>query len=285
MQINHSNSSPVVNLYDSIRTGASLKAAAMPSSKASYDRLEISREGRQMAADAIELHPAHYIGTVEINDSLQRILEGQSPEIRNAAYTIIQSNLMPDGSVSDDAERSALLESGLSQAKYLADRYMTGEDSSKFMDVMNQIAAIAKTRTVDPVTGQASYTLPPQKPVGAPDDYINTGELMKRFEPKTYEKLQDALTNGGDWGKILVQFSAKVRQHPDWISKYKEETDQIVHNLQHTKIENRFAHVDTSGLEAFLQDMNNQFEQDSFSNTDVLARNLLHFARTLGYEA
>ncbi|WP_248927605.1 hypothetical protein [Paenibacillus hamazuiensis] len=236
-----------------------------------------------MAVDAIELQPAHYWGTAEINDSLQSLLNGKSPEVSKAVYTLIQSNLLPDGSVSDEEERAALLESGLSQAKFLADRYMTGEDSSKFLGVIRQIAAIAKTRTVDPETGQATYVTPPQKPIGAPDDYINTGELMKRFEPETYKRLQDAVTNGGDWGKILIEFAKKVPQNKDWVSTYREETDKLIKDMRNTKIENRFADVDTSSMEVFLRDMNSQFQKTSFASTDFLTRNLQIFARTLGH--
>lgn len=58
-------------------------------------------------------------------------------------------------------------------------------------------------------TGVASYTTPPSKPQGAPDDYINTGDLMKRFEPDTYAKMQEAIVNGGDWGEIFTNFVKK----------------------------------------------------------------------------
>lgn len=285
MEIANSLPSPVLNLYDTKlkQTGAVLQNGTMPGSRPSQDLLEISREGRQLAADAIELHPAHYYGTVEINHALQSLLNGKSPEIGKAVYTLIQSNLMPDGSVSDDDERAALLESGLSQAKFLADRYMNGDDASKFMSIIHQIAAIAKTRTVDAQTGQATYITPPQKPIGAPDDYVNTAELMKRFEPKTYERLQDALTNGGDWASILIRFAKKASMNSEWVSQYRKDTDKLTDDLRNAKIDNRFKDADTSSIEAFVRDMNDRFRQASFANADLLTKSLLDFARVLGY--
>jgi hypothetical protein len=256
--------------------------AGTTGSKQAYELLEISQRGRELAAGSLEMQPAHYYGTAEINASLQSVLAGKPPEVSKAVYTLIQSNLLPDGSVSDEQERSALLETGLSQAKFLADNYMTGDEATQFMSTIHQIAAIAKTRTVDPETGQATYVTPPQKPIGAPDDYINTGDLMKRFEPKTYEQLSDAIQNGGDWGKILIQFALKAYRNEEWKTKYKDETNKLVNDLRNTKIENRFEGVDTSSMKVFSEDMNTRFQQTSFPNTEFLTRNMQDFAHILG---
>ncbi|MBT2291379.1 hypothetical protein J7E73_20085 [Paenibacillus albidus] len=255
----------------------------MPDSKQSYDLLEISQKGRELAAGAIEIQPAHYYGTAEINESLQSVLKGKSPEVSKAVYTLIQSNMLPDGSVSDEQERDALLEMGLSQAKFLADKYLTGEESSEFLSTIQQIAAIAKTRTVDPETGQATYVTPYEKPKGAPDDYVSTGELMKRFEPKTYEQLSDAIRSGGDWGNILIQFALRANNNEEWKTRFKEENGKLVNDLRNTKIENRFAGVDTSSMKAFVKDMSNQIQRTSFSNTEFLTRNMQDFTHILGW--
>jgi hypothetical protein len=245
------------------------------------DTVEISPVGRQLAADAIEHEPAKYYGTAEINGSLNELLADKDPKVSKAVYSLIQSNLLPDGTVSNEEDRAALLEAGLSQAQYIADHYMTGEESGKFMDTIKQIAAIAKTRTVDPATGNASYTTPPQKPQGAPDDYISSGDLMQRFEPDTYAKLQEAITSGGDWGSILIGFAKRVPQHPDWAAAYRTETEQLTATLKNTKLDNRFEGADTSSLAAFSQGMREKIQSLTSGNTDLLLRNMEYFAHIL----
>ncbi|WP_091174514.1 hypothetical protein [Paenibacillus sp. 1_12] len=275
----------IPNLYDVKARAAdpAMYAGAMPGSRQKEDILEISSKGRELAAGSIDMQPAQYYGTAEINDSLKSILSGKSPEVSKAVYTLIQSNLLPDGSVSDEQERAALLETGLSQAKFLADNYMTGEESTRFLSTINQIAAIAKTRTVNPETGQASYVTPPERPRGAPEGYVSTGELMKRFDPEAYKQLGEAMMNGGDWGKILFQFALKASHNNEWTTKYKEETNKIVNDLRNTPITNRFAGADTSSMKAFLTDMITQFQRSSLSNTESLTKNMQQFANVLGH--
>lgn len=66
-----------------------------------------------------------------------------------------------------------------------------------------------------------------KKPDGAPDDYINFTDLMKRFEPDTYERYRNAITAGVDEGlSILLAFAKKVPLHPDWVKAYREEARQ-----------------------------------------------------------
>lgn len=53
---------------------------------------------------------------------------------------------------------------------------------------MDMIAAYAKTRTVDPETGQASYIEIYRKPKGAPDDYVDIDYLKKKHDPESAHK-------------------------------------------------------------------------------------------------
>lgn len=245
------------------------------------DTVSISPEGRQLAADAVIHEPAKYYGTAQINDSLTSLLADKDPKVGKAVYTIIQSNFMPDGTVSNEEDRAALLEAGLAQAQYMADHYMTGEESGRFMDTMNQIAAIAKTRSVDPVTGQASYSTPADRPAGAPEDYVNAGDLMKRFEPDTYTKLQDAITGGGDWGSILTGFAKRVPQHSDWTETFLKEKKELAASLKNTKHTNRFEGADTSDLASFARMMKDKIENTVSGSRDLLNRNMAYFAQIL----
>jgi hypothetical protein len=246
-----------------------------------HDKVEISPIGRELAVGAIEHQPAKYYGTSDINQSLNKILDGKDEKVSKAVYTAIGFNFFPDGNVSDEDERAALLEMGLSQARYIADNYMTGEEATDFLSTIDKIAAIAKTRTVDPITGSATYITPSERPQGAPDDYVSTGNLMKRFEPETYKKLTDAITSGGDWGSILLKFAEKVPQSKEWAATYIEERNQLVKSLKNTKIENRFKNADTSNMATFLEDVHSIIQDTSFTKKDFLRRNIEYFAHIL----
>lgn len=242
------------------------------------DTVEISLLGREMAVGSIIHTPAKYFGTIEIDEALTDILDKKSDKVKEAVYSIIQSNFITDGNTaSNDEERATLLEAGLSQIKYIANHYMTEEESKRFLVAMDQIAAIAKTRTVDPNTGKAAYLTPPQKPKGAPSNYINTTEVMKRFEPDTYNKLQDAIVDGGNWVNILTDFVKKVPKNPQWIEKYRQESIQIENVLKRAKIENRFKNADTSDLQLFLTDMNRMIQLFPIENKTFLTKNMEYF--------
>jgi hypothetical protein len=286
MQISGNSASTIPNLYDSAKKPAAelrLEQSTFSGTREYRDLLEISPAGRQLAAGAIQDQPARYYGSAEINDALQSVLKGKDPEVERAVYTIIQDNLLPGGSVTDEEERAALLESGLSQARFISDRYLTKEEAGKFLAAINQIAAIAKTRDVDPETGEAAYRQPPTKPKGAPDDYVNPAELMKRFDPSGYEKFREELQNGGDWSKILVQFSMQVTEHPEWVKAYRAEIQQQDAALQNAKIDNRFSGANTANLDDYLADMNGKIQALASSGVqEALTRNLQNFARIVG---
>ncbi|WP_276353311.1 hypothetical protein [Cohnella caldifontis] len=66
----------------------------------------------------------------------------------------------------------------------------------------------------------------PDKPQGAPNDYVNPAEWMKRVDPERYGKFQEALENGGDWSRLLVQFVQQAQKHPEWVSTYLAERNR-----------------------------------------------------------
>ncbi|MFB5678128.1 hypothetical protein ACE3NQ_22605 [Paenibacillus terreus] len=262
-----------------------------------HDSVEISEAARQLAegistrelpVGAVKHNSIRPLFTSEINSSLEQLLAGKPPEVEEAVNFLISSNFVPDGSVADESERAALLESGLSQAKFIADNYMTGDDAEKFLATMNQIAAYAKTRTVDPETGQASYIDIPRKPEGAPDDYVDINYLMKKHDPESANKITEILKdkmNGGSgagFAEILLDFNQKLMKNPQWAKDYHTENDHVDTVLKNTKIANQFDGADTSDMAAFLEDMDSKFQNTSFENKDFLTKNIQYFALILG---
>ncbi|PYE48810.1 hypothetical protein HUB98_16635 [Paenibacillus barcinonensis] len=241
------------------------------------DTVEISTASRQLASSDVVNHAARYFGTVQINESLERSLQDQSPEVREAVYGIIQSNFITD--VTEEDQRSALLELGLAQAKYIADNYMKGDQAAAFMDTIRQIGAISTTRTINPETKQIQYATPPQKPVGAPEDYVDLNYMMRKFQPDTFNKLQDAIVNGKDWSRILTDFAKKASTNQEWLKEYREAATQPSGSLP---ARNRFEHADTTRLSSFASTVQDIIAQLNSTNNTFLTDNLQAFIRKLG---
>ncbi|MRN51474.1 hypothetical protein [Paenibacillus monticola] len=240
------------------------------------DTVEISPAARQLAASDIVNHSATYFGTVQINDSLNRLLKDQPSEVKEAVYGIIQSNFITD--VTGEEERAALLELGLTQSKYIADNYMKDDEAAEFMNTIRQIGAISKTRTVDPETKEIHYKTPPQRPIGAPEDYIDLTDIMQKFEPETLDKLQETIANGKDWGSILRTFAEKVSTRKDWVQEYREGAAKQIGDIVG---ENRFGNVSTASLTEFVKDIKNIISNAGFENTGFITDNIEAFMRTL----
>ncbi|AWB44957.1 hypothetical protein DCC85_12500 [Paenibacillus sp. CAA11] len=245
-----------------------------------HDRVEISAEGRQLAAGAIESHPAKYFGTSEINQSLTQVLQGQSEQVTDAVYSMIQSNFMPTETLSED-QRSGLIELGLSQAKYIADQYMSGSQAEEFLNTINTIATIAKSRSVDPATGQVDFMTPQERPVGAPKDYISPSELMKHADPAEYKKFQEDIASGGNGLEVLLDFTKQIPKNPKWVKEYRAEANQRDALFQSNRPQNLFSGVDTSSQAAYKESVQNLMNQLSF-NDELYKQNMQSFYKVLG---
>ncbi|MEK8131558.1 hypothetical protein WMW72_26980 [Paenibacillus filicis] len=275
----HSTTQYDFNVYLNSKPNAdkpSLVTGTIPELSHDTDTVEISPAARQLAASDIVNHSAVYFGTVQINDSLNRLLLDQPSEVKEAVYGIIQSNFITN--VAGDEERAALLELGMSQAKYIAGTYMKGDAAAEFMNTIRQIAAISKTRTVDPETKQFHYETPPQRPIGAPDDYIDLTYMMRKFEPKTLHKLQEAIVSGKDWNSILQTFAKNVATRKDWVQAYREETAKPIGDISG---ENRFEKASTASLTEFVRDINKFIVNAGLGNSRYLTDNIEAFMRTL----
>ncbi|MCP3793132.1 hypothetical protein [Paenibacillus sp. CH40] len=247
------------------------------------DSVEISEAGRQLAEGAIVSQAAKYFGTTQINDSLNRVLEGQPEEVSNAVYSMIQSNFIVDGTVTDESQRAVLLEMGVTQSKYIADHYMEGDKAKEFLETMNQIAGIALTRSTDLETGDISYTTPIDRPSGAPEDYVKLSEVMKQVDPQKYTAYMNDIKGGGNGLSQLLNFAQKVPQHPDWIEKYKERTGQNAELLNNTPLNNRFDKANTTSASGFMNSMQNLLKESS-ATQDSYMQNMRGFFRNLGVQ-
>jgi hypothetical protein len=246
--------------------------------------LEISNEGRQLAESDIVHHAAKYFGTAQINDSLNQLLENKSSNVKEAVYGLIQSNFITNTGFGSEEERFALIDLGISQAEYIANNYIEESKRSQFMDTMKQIAGIAKTRTMDSSTGEIHYNTPAQRPVGAPEDYIKITDLMRKYEPDTLNKLQDAIATKKDWGSILISFAKKAAANESWRQEFRVDSDKQREEIMQSVSQNRFDTASTSSLTDFTTDIKDMIVNAGFSNNTFLLTNFDNFIRRIsGY--
>lgn len=285
MRIETNSFSIMASRYDGIADNRELKAIAGTLTDFKRpDKVELgSIPARELPEGAIKHHVARRIFGGEVDAALDRVLSGKAPEVADAAYQIIGSNLFADAIDLSEAERAELLESGLSQARYLADNYMSEEEGQSFLETIHLLAALAKTGKADIAEGRIVYDDLPQRPVGAPEDYVNSSELMKRYDPNGYAAMKEAIAGGNMEGGLskLLQFVRNSQpQLREWTETIAREQKQKLDGLRNAAIDNRFAGADTaSGLSAFLADMEERF--GSSVNSALLQRNLQAFASLL----
>ncbi|RJX36635.1 hypothetical protein D3P09_26620 [Paenibacillus pinisoli] len=234
--------------------------------------------GRELPADAIQHNSARMFFSPDINHTLDTLLSGPSEQVQDAVYGLFEKNFFSGDSSLTDEDRAGLLEMGLSQAKLLADKFMNASDAAVFTDTVKLLGALAKTRGVDSGTGAITYAELPQKPIGAPDDYVNAGEMMKQFDPEGYRKMQAAILSGDNAGGMLIAFAKKLRQNPEWSKEYLQDRQAFMEGLHNTKLPNRFEEASTDSLADFVSDMNRLLDEAYESGSSLLKENLRSFA-------
>ncbi|TQK74320.1 hypothetical protein FB479_102963 [Brevibacillus sp. AG162] len=248
-----------------------------------HDTVDLrSHQARELPAGVIEHHSVQFFFSTEINERLDKLFADKPPEARKAFDHILEQNFFNSQSIYTEEERAALVEAGLTQGKYLAEQFMADdENAAEFLDTLHLLAGVAKTRKADPATGSVSYVELPQKPHGAPNDYVNPSKLMERYDPEAYKKMQ-ATTNQTEKVSMLIQFVKKLQHRPDWISQYRNEQATLLSDLKNTKIANRFENVNTKDATEFVHQMNTLTENASFSAfTPMLQTNLASFMKIL----
>lgn len=85
-----------------------------------------------------------------------------------------------------------LIQEGLAQVEALAQDNMSEAETKDFMGVMNKLAKIGQNGRLNE-NGKIVYDIPRGPLVGAPDDYINMGELMKKYDSTAWNKFQSLM--------------------------------------------------------------------------------------------
>ncbi|WP_372635373.1 hypothetical protein [Cohnella sp.] len=285
MRIDTGLSNIKLSLFNGTTNPQELKAIAETLSDFQRpDKVELgSIPARELPEGEMKHRVVRKIFGGEVDAALDRVLGGKAPEVADAAYRIIGSNLFADSIDLSEEERAELLESGLAQAGYLADNYMSKEEGQSFLETIRLLAALAKNGKADIAEGRIVYDELPQRPVGAPEDYVNASELMKRFDPGGYAAMKEAIAGGsmeGGLSKLLRFVRNSQPQLREWTETVVKEQKRKMDEFRNAVVDNRFEGADTaSGLPAFLADMEERF--GSSVNSELLRRNLQAFAGLL----
>ena len=227
------------------------------------------------------------IPNIQLNDKLVNSLSGSGENIIDAAYSIINDNLLThDGAISEE-ERMELISLGLEKAKYLAEHYMEKEKADEFMSAMNTIAKIGTGGTVNE-NGVVQYDVPRGPLVGAPDDYVNGFDIMKKVDHSAWdkyssmmdeaiqrndkEKMLSAMRYALDWSKKMHRanskiFEEEIKNYSDWKK-----------HIEDTEVPDFFERVNRTNKESFLV---SAYELGGNLTKEILEKNLGLFFRHL----
>lgn len=223
------------------------------SEKQAVEYVQISNEGRQLAEGDIVSSPARYYFSSQIDNGIADALADQPEQVSQAIYRLIDDNFV-NAAESDDEQRQLALELGLSQAGYFAERYLSGNKKAAFMESMNLLASVVKTRQVDD-NGNVSYLTLPERVPGTNEYKVDVAELMKEKDPGRYQAYQDALESGGDWFSPYLDFVEQLPQHPEWIGEYQTNAEKLFQSIAGERVTNRFASADLSSSATLISDV------------------------------
>lgn len=260
------------------------------------EEIEISEEAYQKwletAQEEKELlikqnYTSIFIPNIQTNHLLRESLEDASFEVVNAAYETIHNNLLKSnvGNMKEE-ERHNLIALGLEKAKYIADNYLSKEQAGKFLSAMETVAKYGMNGVKDE-NGRVTFNIQQGPLAGAPDDYVNSYEVMKEASPETYNRYQtlkqEYLTTN-DSNKLLE--AKKIASN--WIknahmtnpSLFKNKAEQFAEwkqTVNETKLPTAFSETDIANKSLFMNSLLKANEQHYLMNTTYLEDNLYEF--------
>lgn len=220
------------------------------------DSVELTEEEKAIQVQQqaeLEKHIVHMENThrliipnIQTNAKLYGSLENVDEEVIKASNGIIKNYLMPsDIGDMTETQRREMIAFGLEEAKYLAENYLDEEHGRDFLSAMEMIAKYGLNGTVSQ-NGKVTYHVEKGPMVGAPDDYVNSQDIIKEKAPDLYLEMQDLnrrISKGETgWGRRFIELQNRINQvlnrrsssskdytnYEEAVSKYKNWKDQMV---------------------------------------------------------
>jgi len=255
---------------------------------------QAAKEAAWEAAGAVVQNPVRQvIPNIQTNDQLVNSLKGVDKQVADAAYEIIDDNLLKrDVAGLTEEQRQGLISLGMEKAKYLAENYMDKKSAAQFLDAMKKIAQYGMNGIVNE-DGKVTFTIKKGPLVGAPDENaVDYTALMKSQDPDKYHEyvtlMEEGISNKdnatiGKAMKIFLDWSMALhKNHPRVIdAAIKDYTDWKRSN-EETKIADAFADSDYSGIAGFLDSIRNRNASNQLFSSDYIENSLQSFVRRLG---
>ena len=230
-------------------------------------------------------------GYASIDNAIIDSLNGVSDEVRQYAYDIVRHDflLIKAEGISED-ERQDLISLGLSEAQYVADNYLSGDNAKIFMTAMKKVAGIAASgeREED---GTMDYNIiyKTDPAYQTKDGHTSTQgsidmvKMMKRYRPEMYKEfkaLQKELKETEDGNQhdlvkqsamLLIRFTNEIMaEQPEAFKEFERDGLRRLEQASDKDVKPTFRNVDTKGTQNFIQALMQMQKGNAFSSFPTL---------------
>ena len=193
---------------------ASLVKTTVSGKTGIMDKMAAEQDPAKQAAfdaDVVQLENTHriIIPNIQTNKMLYDSPEGAEENVVQTATGIIKNYLLPcNVSGMSEQERKDQIAFGLESARYLAENYLEGDKADTFLTAMETIAKYGLSGKVSE-DGKVQYDIKKGPMAGAPDDFVDTMDILKQKAPDLYREVkelnQDIINQKGN-GKFSTRF-------------------------------------------------------------------------------
>lgn len=226
-------------------------------------------------------------GYASIDNTIIDSLHGVSNEIRQYAYDIINNDFLVNSAehMSED-ERQELVSLGLSEAQFISDNYLSGDNSKDFMEAMKKIAGIAANgvREEDDTMDYGGIYCTNVTENGHTVQITDSVAMMKRFRPEMYEEYRSIQkecneNNNTDClkaaSKLLVKFMNELAsEQPDAFKQFEKEGLEKLEQSSDKDVRDTFKHVDTKGIQNFVDALKQLQGSGQFAEFSLLTNRI-----------
>lgn len=224
------------------------------------------------------------VGNIRTDLKLKESLEGMNQNTVKAVWSIIDTDLLPyDIGHMTEEERQELIALGMEKAKYLAKDM--GDQASLFLEAMEETAKYGMNGKADE-TGHVTYQIQWGPPIGAPDDYISTSDLVQRFAPKAWEKhlrmcqkareTKDARLARAASEYLFEQEELIYKHQKKEVLEVKSQYASWKKRIENTSLKKIYDNVDRTNEDSFLNSIERQTQSLS---ANYLRKNIKEFMR------
>ena len=242
-------------------------------------------------------------GYASIDNAIIDSLNGVSDEVRQYAYDIVRNDFLLENAAGiSESERQDLISLGLSEAQFVADNYLSGDNAKAFMTAMKKVAGIAAggDREED---GTMDYDIiyKTDPAYQTKDGYtfthgsIDDVKMMKRYRPemyKEYKALQkefkenenrDSYDYGKQFAKLLLRFVNEIMaEQPGAFKEFERDGQKRLEEMSDKNVRDTFKNVETNSVQNFFQSLMQMQKGNAFSPFPTLTNRINTIIGQLG---